>query len=608
MVFKNLVDEKKPEVIIRLLEDALKENYSMEISKSDLNQFKPFPSLNFVSSKFSLNEKQKVAFTIAGNALLSTFKRQLEISANPEKDDSSEDQEEPLRMFLGGEGGTGKSQVIKALKYLSKCWGRPNAVQTVAPTGKAAVSINGETVHSFLKLLNKNFKVSSLTEEEKEKYRELVLLIFDEVGMIGKYEFAKSIKMISTLVGTAKRESCRVHILFSGDLFQLPPVKSNYIFEPSKILSHRKRKQYELSGFEQWHAIQQVIILDENMRQKHDATYAEILSRFRQGISTQRDMEVLNSRYFENSESAVKKIRTELRLLQDKNSNFFPFCVHDNKSRIQIVWDFVYSFSKQSKRKVILCMAEFKRKKKKLDKEDLTNLKELYNAPDNKLDRFSPIFPVIQGLGVSITQNYSIGLGIANGTSGKIVGADFPSGSEFQRIDDLEIDCYVSFNLPSAVFVQIDGAKRKFDWSDTNFKFSNNVFPICPMNKSVRVELPNRRFSVSITQIPLSVSVAATVYKLQGDTVKAIILPSPRGKGETKASMYVMLSRITSLSGLFLLKKFCTNDLQYFKPHVKLITESRRLEKLSEMTLSEYEEVLSERKSSENIPLYVRML
>lgn len=55
----------------------------------------------------------------------------------------------PLRIYLGGEGGIGKSRVIKAKQYVSKSWGSPNAVRTVAHTGKAAFIVNGETLHSF---------------------------------------------------------------------------------------------------------------------------------------------------------------------------------------------------------------------------------------------------------------------------------------------------------------------------------------------------------------------------------------------------------------------------------------------------------------------------
>ncbi|MEM1003564.1 MAG: hypothetical protein AAGH46_13035, partial [Bacteroidota bacterium] len=179
------------------LEDALNDT-DTDMCEKTLKEFgssKLCPTLKSVADKFTLNEKQRIAFFIVGNALLKSIRDQIveenliSIEENPEKNSI------PLRMYLGGEGGTGNSRVIKVLIYLSQSWGRPNAVQTIAPTGQAAVLTNGETAHSFLKLSNRNFKESSLSEEEKIRYRELVLLIYDEIGMSGKYEFAKSLKM-----------------------------------------------------------------------------------------------------------------------------------------------------------------------------------------------------------------------------------------------------------------------------------------------------------------------------------------------------------------------------------------------------------------------------
>ena len=97
-----------------------------------------------------MNETQHIAFFIAGSHLLDAFKRST-ARVSPGK---------PLRMHIAGEGGTGKSRVIDALKYLSTAWGRPNAEVTIAPTGIAAVLVKGETVHSKLHTMN-YFKLTS---------------------------------------------------------------------------------------------------------------------------------------------------------------------------------------------------------------------------------------------------------------------------------------------------------------------------------------------------------------------------------------------------------------------------------------------------------------
>ena len=62
---------------------------------------------------------------------------------------------EPLFMFLSGEGGTGKSLVIKALTLDGRLrWGRTEGlfgpVAVAGPTGVSAHTVDGSTWHSLL--------------------------------------------------------------------------------------------------------------------------------------------------------------------------------------------------------------------------------------------------------------------------------------------------------------------------------------------------------------------------------------------------------------------------------------------------------------------------
>ncbi|KIO15612.1 hypothetical protein M407DRAFT_86927, partial [Tulasnella calospora MUT 4182] len=56
--------------------------------------------------------------------------------------------EEQLLMYMGGVGGTGKSHVIKAIVKLFERCGLPQSLYVSAPTGIAAVLIDGYTIHS----------------------------------------------------------------------------------------------------------------------------------------------------------------------------------------------------------------------------------------------------------------------------------------------------------------------------------------------------------------------------------------------------------------------------------------------------------------------------
>jgi len=83
--------------------------------------------------KFSLNEEQECAFRIVGNHASSLAP-------------------EPLRIYLGGMGGTGKSRVIKAITHMFNERKESHRFIVLAPTGTAAVLLNGSTYHRALGL------------------------------------------------------------------------------------------------------------------------------------------------------------------------------------------------------------------------------------------------------------------------------------------------------------------------------------------------------------------------------------------------------------------------------------------------------------------------
>ncbi len=82
---------------------------------------------NIVKS-FTLNEEQERAFCIVANH-------------------ATQPSGEILRMYLGGMGGTGKSQVIKALMELLETRNEAHRFMILAPTPYSAQDVNS---HSFL--------------------------------------------------------------------------------------------------------------------------------------------------------------------------------------------------------------------------------------------------------------------------------------------------------------------------------------------------------------------------------------------------------------------------------------------------------------------------
>ena len=84
-----------------------------------------------VIQKFLLNSEQERAFRIVANHAVTPGAEQ-------------------LIMYLGGMGGTEKSQVIKALMHFFKSRNEFHRFVVLAPTGTAAALLQGSTYYSFL--------------------------------------------------------------------------------------------------------------------------------------------------------------------------------------------------------------------------------------------------------------------------------------------------------------------------------------------------------------------------------------------------------------------------------------------------------------------------
>lgn len=129
----------------------------------------------------------------------------------------------PNIIFVTGKAGTGKSTLIKYIKYkIDKC-------AVIAPTTIAAQNVKGSTIHSFFGLPPKLFNPEDMANDSKSKMpmlRDLDLLIIDEVSMVNA-AMIDAIDLIMKKANNTKQAFGGISILFVGDLFQLPPIVEN---------------------------------------------------------------------------------------------------------------------------------------------------------------------------------------------------------------------------------------------------------------------------------------------------------------------------------------------------------------------------------------------
>ena len=124
-------------------------------------------------------------------------------------------------ILLTGNPGAGKTAVLEDICEESRANGK--RVLTTGSTGMAAANLEGgRTIHSVLgwfpRGTNFNIEVCARAMAECD------LLILDEISMLGKDILDHFMKCYKSLPD-------KPQLIFSGDFFQLPPVRDDYPFE-----------------------------------------------------------------------------------------------------------------------------------------------------------------------------------------------------------------------------------------------------------------------------------------------------------------------------------------------------------------------------------------
>lgn len=245
----------------------------------------PSPSAvtRLVEEEWELNTKQRRAVTMVFHHVLRNTGR------------AAVERKDQFLLYIGGEGGTGKTRVINAIKDGMRLLGRGKQFVVAAPSGTAAKNIHGSTVHAVMGLgvqgRRSNRKKTTLTDQWSGK----TMFIIDEISMVGSKTFdeinqqCKSIKNLEP-DSTAVFGGLHVVVVL-GDFHQFAPVGDTALWDEQSLKFPEKIKGQQL-----WHQFTDVIVLDEQMRQLQDKTYHELVQRARTGTISQADVDLLNTR------------------------------------------------------------------------------------------------------------------------------------------------------------------------------------------------------------------------------------------------------------------------------------------------------------------------
>lgn len=194
-------------------------------------------------------------------------------------------------LLITGSAGTGKSTLLSLF-----CEHADWDPVVLAPTGVAALNVGGQTVHRFfgfgIDVTPEKIAARRGRPRNANLYRNLRTLIIDEVSML-RADLLDCVDLFLKRHGPLPGQPFGgVHMVFIGDLYQLPPVVTgmerealNQRYESPHFFSARALAGVDLETVE----------LTRIFRQR-DRAFAGLLNRVRKNTADSGDIERLNER------------------------------------------------------------------------------------------------------------------------------------------------------------------------------------------------------------------------------------------------------------------------------------------------------------------------
>jgi hypothetical protein len=453
---------------------------------------------------------------------------------------------DPMRFFLSGGAGVGKSVLVEVLMSLvvsravKECPEEAESVIVIktAPTGIAAFHIHGTTLHTAFRLpFFIPSKYVDLTakplHELRQSLRNVRLIIIDEISMVGLTVLHWVDERLKEIFNNKELFGGK-HVIFVGDLYQLPPVKDSFCFD---TLNGEKGSKFLWEGFHMFE-------LTEIMRQKDHIAYAELLNRLRDGSHTAEDI-----RYLEQKRDESQKVDPSF----EQHSALHIFTTRDK----------VRDFNK----KLFEAAPLHEKVEHWAEDRDLFTRRLLFshrnvtsqNTPRLEKEQSLAGLPTVVRLYIGARAQLVINM---NTTDGLVNGADgvvraFSFGNNNQNPHDNLIIVWIEFSITTI------GQHLRTEKSHLYGEFgisSKTWTPILALEK--KYVHTSTKHDCMRTQFPLQHSNASTVHKVQGLTLKKGVLDLS-GRKEC-GRYYVALSRFSS-PDQFKLSHFESSEIRVSK-------------------------------------------
>ena len=300
-------------------------------------------------------------------------------------------------------------------------------------------------------------------------------------------------------------------VIGAGDPYQLPPVGGAPLFAPTRVHQVNDLAPSRWDSF-LFHE------LSKSMRQKDDASFADLLNNIRKG--------------FPQGSGEIDTILRQRIVEVDALHPDYPKDVVHAYARNKFVWEMNEHMLHHLVGDLVECEA------KDSHKDRHTQLFHIEMPTDpQKTGRLVKVLKLKKGARVMLTHNIDTCDGLTNGAMGTVDGIVWKS------------------DKPEVIMVTFDHKKIGTE-ARKGSKFSQqypNSVPI-GQHQAVFYIKGRRTVEASRVQFPLQLCWAVTIHKLQGLTLKSIVVDMDPKKGKFgPGQAYVAFSRVRSLQGLHIL-------------------------------------------------------
>jgi ATP-dependent exoDNAse (exonuclease V) alpha subunit len=193
-------------------------------------------------------------------------------------------------VFVTGRAGTGKSTLLQEfVERTSK------SLVIAAPTGVAALTVGGQTIHSLFRLpiglVTAHTKFYPLSDDARVLLRKIDTVVIDEISMVRCDLLDGLDRRLRATRGRKNEPFGGVQVVMFGDPYQLPPV-----------LKEGAEKHYLMDNYPSpwffdskvWQEVKPRVVELTDVKRQDEADFRDILDRMRNGAMTSTDGAVLN--------------------------------------------------------------------------------------------------------------------------------------------------------------------------------------------------------------------------------------------------------------------------------------------------------------------------